>query len=63
MDEKETHVGKREREEEVHSAETRKGRRPTAEGDVVRIVSDKNSLHARWPTDSVPTTVARVHAS
>lgn len=36
MDEKETHVGKRDREEEVNSAETGKGRRPTAEGDFVR---------------------------
>lgn len=32
MDEKETYVGVREK---VHSVETGKGRRPTAEGDVV----------------------------
>ncbi|WZZ02452.1 hypothetical protein YC2023_074780 [Brassica napus] len=33
-------------------------RRETLLGEL----SDKNSLHAWWPTCSVPTTVARVHA-
>lgn len=44
MDDKETHVGERDREEEVNSAETGKGRRPMAEGDVVRGSSRQEQL-------------------
>ncbi|KAG7544554.1 hypothetical protein ISN44_As12g001340 [Arabidopsis suecica] len=64
MDEKETHVGEiRERERERKRSIRRRQERdggPRRKETLLGEVSDKNSLHARWPTCSVPTTVARV---